>query len=94
MVTKQSKPAMPLSVTHEQLDLRRELLDLAERILKAGVRQGTFDTSSVPLVILAQGLIYPDAGCRATAVSLALQRLAEGIAPAVHKSIDKPPSTL
>jgi hypothetical protein len=81
-------------MNHEQLDLRRELLDLAERIMKTGVQQGTFDPSVAVLMkhVLHVGMSNPDAGYRATAVSLALQRLAEGIAPAVHKPIDEVPS--
>lgn len=81
-------------MNHEQLDLRRELLDLCDRIMATGVKQGAIAPGTLQQVaeVLHVSISIPDAGYRAVAVTYALRRLAEGIAPAVHKPIDEPPS--
>ena len=82
-------------MAHEQLDLRRELQDLADRILETGVRQGQLDPGMLRSFehYLNSGIENPDAGYRAMAISSALKSLAAGIASAVHKPIDEPPSS-
>lgn len=78
---------------HEQLDLRHELLELADRILENGIQPGTLVRGTLHQVVevLFVGIAIPDAGYRATAIAYGLRRLAEGIgAPEVIVADEAP----